>query len=85
MHKPIKQPTMMESRRRLDLIMVRRLLMPGIVSVGLTFSQVWSKEPVERTENTSHAGVNSRDRSALSGEFGACLISLPAENMRQGQ
>lgn len=28
---PIRQPTMIESLRRLDLIIPRRLLMPGIV------------------------------------------------------
>lgn len=68
----------MESRRRLDLIMATRLLIPGILSgcVLVIPDLVATDTP---TQYSYHSGIHIGNARSLACEFGASFVRLTAK------
>jgi len=66
-HIPIKTPIIMESLRRLDLIIDTKLLIPGIVPADKRIQKIThTQKRLVRTYYLHHSRVDTSQRSPLS-------------------
>lgn len=77
MHPPITTPMITASRRRRVLIIPRRLLRPGMVSItNFVSERALRGNGWVHTYDTGHSGVDSRQRHTLARELSSRFVSL---------